>query len=326
MQGSYAFFIKKTHFFALFLAKRWKYEKKVVLLRSNNVTRPTAHSKNMKYTARIITMALVIASLAACSSGKQNNRKQLAAELVAETQQLIQNDQLNTAKQLIDSLHATYPNCVDARRRAAALKDSIDYIEAGRSLQYADSLLAILLPQRDAATRTFRSEKNDAYEDHTRFVHRTLSTDNNTARCFLQAYVFDNCNPEVKSYYYGAGALSQSSIELSAGEEITAQLTGSSHSFEADGYHSILTLGTSSSLDLLRFVADNQSARIRVNLLGTNKNGASTNYVYYLNDVEKKALQATYEFCILLNDIRQLEQLKNASASVVIRYEAKHQN
>lgn len=268
--------------------------------------------------------ALILAlALAGCSSQSDADK---AAALVEEGRALVEAGQLNEAKVRLDSVHHTYPKCVAQRRLSKELQDSIVYIEAQRTLAYSDSLLLVLQPQADPLLKKFNYEKQEQYEDHGRYVHKLLSTDRNTDRCYLQVYVTDAYETTVKSYYAGGTALHQSSLELQAGEEI-ARFKGSEHNFElptSPAYRSIHTLNNDRSLELLNFISSHMTERIRINLVGTRADGKEGNYVYYLSDTEKTAMQDTYQLGFLMSDIKRLEDAVRISGLQIGKYEKKH--
>ena len=243
-----------------------------------------------------------------------------ATMLVRDAHVLVDNGQWNSAQLLLDSVHRTYPKQVQQRRMAKALQDSITYLQAQQTLTYSDSLLQTLLPKVDALLKDFRYEKNEQYEDHGRYVHRLLSTGSNTSRNFLQAYVSDDRVTTVKSYYYGATRVDQSAITLAANTE-TARFSGANHTFEAGGWHDIMTIDDAPALELLNFVNTHTADRIRVH--GEGKNGTSA-WTYYLTDKEKTSLSRTYELGFLMKDIRLLEQHINLSTAQIERYEKNH--
>ena len=270
---------------------------------------------NMKW---LLVLPIMVAVLTAC----QPSEEQRASALVTEAQSLVENGQWRQARIVLDSLHKTYPQQVVQRRAAKALGDSITYMEAQRSVAYSDSLLQLLLPQADELLRQFRYEKDDRYEDHGRYVSRLLATSSNTSRNFLQAYVRDDRMTIVKSYYYGARPVGQQSLFLSAnGEEVTFR--GNNHSFNAEGWHEIMTLEDTYALQLLNFVSTHADSRVRVKGEGDAPDKA---WVYYLTDKEKKALVQTYQLGFLMKDIRQLEEMLRVANAQVLHYESKHRS
>lgn len=267
---------------------------------------------------RLFLLPLFVLYLAGCQPTDQEQ----AMVLVSEAQILVNNGQWRQARIVLDSIHSTYPREIVQRRLAKALEDSITYLEAKRTLAYADSMLPPLLEQSDQLIKTFRYEKNNKYEDKGRYVHRLLNTGDNTERNFLQAYVRDDYQTIVKSYYYGHYAANQKQITLSATDE-EASFTGSNHAFEAEGWHEIMSMEDDVALQLLNFVSSHTNDRIRVRGEGKNSSNA---WVYYLTDKEKNALSQTYQLGFLMKDIERLEQMSNTAQRQIGHYEHKKGN
>lgn len=248
-----------------------------------------------------------------------------AAVLVDSARSLVIAGQLNEAKIRLDSVHYSYPKCVAQRRLAKDLQDSVVFIEAQRTLTYSDSLLSTLQQQADPLLKKFAYEKQEQYEDHGRYVHRLLRTDNNLDRCYLQVYITDDYQAMVKSYYAGSSELLQSFIEIQAADD-NQQFSGNEHHFTlptSPAYRSILSLPNDRSLELLNFVSSHMEDRIRINLLGT-RGSRSTNYVYYLSDNEKTAIQDTYRLGILMMDIHKLEEAIRIANLQINKYQKNH--
>lgn len=246
--------------------------------------------------------------------------KEIANSMVDSARTMVINGQWRQARLVLDSVHNTYPHEVAERRLAKALEDSIIYLEALSTKAYADTILPPLLEQVDVLIKQFRYEKNDKYEDYGRYVHRLLATGSNTSRNFLQAYVRDDRQTIVKSYYYGSYPVNQQYIILSAdGDE--SQYMGSNHAFEAEGWHEIMSLQDDRALELLNFISGHMAARIRIKGQGEK---AHHSWVYYLNDKEKNALSETYQLGWLMKDIRRVEQMQSAANANILRYEKKY--
>lgn len=266
-------------------------------------------------------LLLISLGLSACGPSD----KEQASARVEEAHALLMDGSLNQALIVLDSVHLLYPKQVAVRREAKALQDTIAYLQAQRNLIYFDSIHALLMPQVEPLLRAFRFEKNEKYESDGRFVHRLLNTDSNTSRCYLQAYVTENRHTIVKSYYAGSSRVDQASFELSADGEVSS-FEGSNHSFESEGWHSLLTIEDDRALEALNFLASHPTARIRVALYQAGKSSPAT--VYYLTDNERNALIATYQLGFLLSDVRQAEeQMRIANAQIekyAAKYAAKH--
>ena len=265
---------------------------------------------------KIVYFSLCALLLVACAPSDTEQ----AQVLVQQAQTLVDNGQWRQARIVLDSVHATYPREVAQRRLAKALGDSITYLEAQSTLAYADSMLPPLLEQSDKLLKQFKYEKDAQYEDKGRYVHRLLHTSSNTARNFLQAYVRDDRQTIVKSYYYGSYQVNQQQVTLSAqGEEL--RFSGSNHAFEVEGWHEIMTLEDETALQLLNFISAHHSDRVRVHGAGLKP---THTWVYYLNDKEKEALSATYQLGFLMKDILRLEQMANTARNQIAHYERKY--
>lgn len=220
-------------------------------------------------------------------------------------------------------LVATISSCgkhqpsVAERRAARRAQDSVELIQHERTIRYTDSLLQVLLPQIDPLLKDFRYEKNEQYEDHGHYVHRLLTTTSNDRRCFLQAYVSDNRETTIRSYYYGLRPIHHKSIVLSA-DSVEHRFEGSNHTFEAEGYHETLSLSGNDALDVLRFLSGFAESRIRVQLFGDSDKPAAT---YYISSRDLSALLSTFQLGIMMSDIHQLELQQRQSSLQVEKYQ-----
>ena len=264
---------------------------------------------------KIVSFSLCALLLVACAPSDTEQ----AQVLVQQAQTLVDNGQWRQARIVLDSVHTIYPKEVAQRRLAKALGDSITYLEAQSTLAYADSMLPPLLEQSDKLLKQFKYEKDEQYEDKGRYVHRLLNTSSNTARNFLQAYVRDDRQTIVKSYYYGSHQVNQQQVTLSAqGEEL--RFSGSNHAFEVEGWHEIMTLEDENALQLLNFISAHHSDRVRVHGAGLKPNHT---WVYYLNEKEKQALSATYRLGWLMKDIKRIEDIQRTASAQIERYQHK---
>lgn len=242
-----------------------------------------------------------------------------AQALVEEASHLVNNGQWRQARIVMDSLHLTFPKEIAQRRVAKALEDSITYLEAQQTLAYTDTLLPPLIEQADQLIKQFKYEKNENYENHGKYVHRLLNTGSNTSRNFLQAYVLDNRQTVVKSYYYGNIQVNQQSVVLqSEGEDVT--FYGRNHHFQDGAHHEIMTLEDEDALALLNYIDTHRKHRIRVEGKGDTP---THNWVYYLNDKEKQALSATYQLGWLMKDIKRIEDIQRTASAQIERYQQK---
>lgn len=187
------------------------------------------------------------------------------------------------------------------RRAEKHRQDSIALIEQGRSLAYYDSLYQTLLPIADSLIKEFQYEKNEKYEQTGKYTHRLLRTTQNTSRNYIQAYVKDNASTEVKFFYYGAKPADLHEVILSA-DSLSDTFRGSTHAFEAEGWHETLSLLQEDAIRCLHFIDVYSANRVRVSLVGSQSRA-----VFYISDNDKKALMSTYRLGITMRDLRDLE-------------------
>jgi len=208
------------------------------------------------------------------------------------------------------------PSKVDLMRQQKAQKDSISYANAQQNLHYSDSLLQALLVQTDPLMKLFVYSKDEKAEDHGHYVHRLLQTTRNTERNYLQAYISDNRQASVQSYYFGSKKHNQRSVRVSVGE-VYVEKEGSNHVFNVEGWHEILTIEGEDALQLLSFISNHEQDRIKVQTRGNQE------VVYVLNEAEKQALSETYQLATIMRNIDALERAIHVANLQIQKYEKK---
>lgn len=243
---------------------------------------------------------LLIVAFAACN---QLSDEEKAALHLQEARTLIAQNQLNAAKNELDSVHILYPREVPMRRIAKHLSDSIVVIESKRTLAYCDSLLPQMEHVKDSLIKNFRFEHDTLYMEEGQYVHRLLRTESNAARCYLQAYITESAKVVMKSTYCGNKAINYNVVELTSNEISISSVPGDIHKFETDGMHyETLLLANDDALPLLQFMSEHMNDRIKVTLKGGNS------YIYYLSESERKALGESYHFAVVMKDIVRLKE------------------
>lgn len=205
---------------------------------------------------------------------------------------------------------------VSELRRQKAVEDSLMLVNQQRSLIYYEAMRDSLIPvAKDLLKKNFVYEKDERYEDHGHYVHRLLRTTSNTGRCYIQTYATDDYKLQVKVYLIGSKALLPKRLKLSVKDVYTSQI-GSSHSFEAEGWHEMLTLHEEAALEALRFIDGYRSERVLATI-----EGEKGTYKFYLSDRDKQALIETYQLGQVMRDIHQLETQINQTNIEIQKYE-----
>lgn len=209
------------------------------------------------------------------------------------------------------------PSVKEQRAEKRRIQEA-ELVQQRQTLQYCDSMQAILFHDVDELMKNFTYVKEDRYEDHGHYVHKQLGTTRNAERCFLQPYVSDDYRITLRSYYFGTRKIRHTSVTLTA-DSVVLKLSGKNHDFETftaeeeDNVeqHEVVTLSDEDCVSLLGFVDAYRDRKIKVTLEGKGR------YVYVLSKEDRNALLDTYQLGVLMCDIRQMEMLqKQASLKV----------
>lgn len=248
---------------------------------------------------RFYYILLLVVTFAACNQLSDEEKADLHLQ---KARTLIEQNQLNAAKNELDSVHILYPREVPMRRIAKHLSDSIVVIESKRTLAYCDSMLPQMEHAKDSLMKAFRFEQNETYQEEGQYVHRLLRTESNAVRCYLQASITESAKVILKSTYCGKGAINYNQVELTCDELSVASTTSTPHQFDTDGMHyETIMLQDDEAMPLLGFISEHANNRIKTTLKG------GKNYIYYLSENERKALGETYHFAIILKDVQRLK-------------------
>lgn len=268
----------------------------------------------MKKTFPVIFIFVLV--LISCNS--RDAQEKDADKRLKHIRLLIAQNQLNSAKIEIDSIHSLYPRLVNKRRIAASLEDTVLRRESSRTLAYCDSILPLKQLEADSIQKNFRFEKNEKYQQFGNYVYKTQQTESNASRNYLKAYVDENADFYLISNYCG-GKIEQSSIEVSADDlfartDTLSTTNATFHSFNDGGSHwESLTFKNEQDRGVSAFIAQNYSKRLKVTLYG------KKTYVYFLSDADKKAITETYKLYIVKKDVSQLHKEITKASKIIER-------
>jgi len=262
-----------------------------------------------------ITILFVLLSfLTSCNSRKAQEKE--ADTRLKNIEELINNNSLNAAKIQIDSIHLLFPKLVEKRKIAVALEDTIVRRESARNLAFCDSILPIKLHEADSIQKNFRFEKDTVYQEFGNFVYKTQRTESNANRCYLKSYVNENADLYLISNYTGA-KIEQHSVlvsvnDLFAETDSIGVSNSNYHGFDDGGSHwETLTFKNEEDKGLSAFVSQYKNERIKVTIQG------KRNYIYYLDESDKKAIAETYNLWIVKKDISKLQkEIKKAKIRI----------
>lgn len=266
--------------------------------------------KTYIYAILFIVLALFIGS---CSSEKK--AKQAETD-IAVIEDLINKNFYNLAKIKTDSFHLNYRMMVDKRRLVAALEDTITLRESHRTIQYCDTILPKLTHQLDSMMKNFRLEKDDRFQETGDYVHKLQITEHNVNRNYLKVKIDENGELKLFSYVTGL-KIGHNRLKVSSGDFFAQTDTLDSKNFSEhnfnDGnvYNELVIFGGESVENIVRFIFENQTSKIKVTLIGNKE------FSYFLSTQDIKAISDSYHFWIVKKDIVKLEkQLKNSKLKI----------
>ena len=268
----------------------------------------------MKDKKGVLFFILIFTFLISCNS-RQKLEKQADIRL-KQIEQLIRKNSLNAAKIQIDSFHLLFPRLVSKRRIAAAFEDTIVRRESSRTLAYCDSILPLKQHEADSIQKNFRFEKDKIYQEVGNYIYKTQNTEANSNRIYLKAYVDENAGFFLISNYCGA-KIEHTTIEvktndLFAHSDTVVTSDPNYHSFTDGGQRwEVVTFKNEAGKAVASFIAQYTSLPVKVILHG------KKNYVYYLENSDKKAITESYHLWIVKKDVVKLQnEIKKATAKI----------
>lgn len=213
------------------------------------------------------------------------------------------------------------PSAAEKRRAEKHVSDSIALVEQQKSLVYYQSQLDEIMPKADSLLPLFDYTKDSLYQDYGFYGLKAQQVERNTNRNYVQALVRDDGKPLVRAYYFGNKEINFQRVSLAVGD-IEIKLSGSVHSFEAGGWHQIMTLEDSVAMEALRFLDAHVKDKVRVAFGEETKNAVSFN----MTDADKKALAQAYHLSVVMSDVYILEHRVKHTSLEVEKYQRRLSN
>ena len=264
----------------------------------------------------IFVLLIVLLVFPSCNSDRKQSERDIAARF-SHIEDLIGKNLLNAAKIELDSIHILHPRAIDARRTARVLQDTILLRENRRTLAFCDSVLPIKRHEVDSIRRNFRLERDETYQTVGNFVHRSLRIEQNLNRNYLRAFVDENANFFLVSQFTGDNRINHTSVRVSVGDIFTTTDTiptssPFNHSFNEGGTNwEMVTFRNEAAREVPVFIAQYADQRIRVALTG------DRNAIFFLTDIDKRALADTYNLWVAMKDVVMLErEIERATAMI----------
>jgi hypothetical protein len=248
-----------------------------------------------------LIIAGIILFAGACNETK--NTEQAATAQLAEIASLIQRNELNQAKQRIDSFHVQFRKLVLQRKQAVALNDTIILRESARTLAYCNANLARMKSELNEMQRKFDFVKNEKYEDFGKYVLKSQRNLLLSGKTTLLCEVGEKGELELTSLYSGSN-INHKSIVLNAqsGNVITEESQAVLHAFKDEGLSvEQLTFDLLSSDSIVKFISENENFAIKVQLQGNKQ------VSYSLDKNQINAIKTSYTFARALKKVQDTE-------------------
>lgn len=253
---------------------------------------------------------IFIASLAILAISCGNSDEKNAERLLEEGNIALSEKRFDDARNIIDSLRTTYPNAIEARRKAISLEAHIELEAAKSGLSRIDSLLEQTNREVERLKKGFVLEKDEKYQATGYYVvkNQISSAKHRTA---LKAEVNEEGLMVLISVLKGQ-KLNHKSIKVETPSGESAQ-TPECFSFL---HHSVAGYVEESSYKLgedegvIKFITESPG-NITVTIQG------SKEVKYQLSPSDKNAIKSCYELSTAMTKQRQLiQQAKDLNTKV----------
>jgi hypothetical protein len=240
-----------------------------------------------------------------------NENKKTIQSSLKQIQELYEQAQYSSAKQLTDELKIRYPDRAGVQREALQWLRKIEWKEQERNLLFCDSMTVVRQAEADSMKHFFVYEKT-AYDNVGKYVDKSWNPSPETRSDYIKTSVTESGEIILTSVYSGFSALQYNQLKVSApsGEYAETQAIpfdgGANYSFQdVNGkIYQTVTFQKGRDNGVVRFIYNHPNEKLTITYLGKKK------YTYTLTPPMIKALRNSLDFSIVLSDVRQLQQEK----------------
>ena len=226
--------------------------------------------------------------------------------LLAEAKGLYAENDYNSARLLIDSISITYPKAYKTRREAEVLRREVMLKEKQRDVEYFASMYETLLERRDLLVTGFVFNKDTQYQDMGNYSVSSQSLALNPFNCFLRAFVKEDGDAYLASYYRGA-KIAHKTLKISSGDSfVTCDKPFLSRSYwYLGGYNERREFRYGADDGIMDFIAS-ATAPVKVELFGE-----QGKYEYMLRDEDVVAIKRVIELSNLLKMVEEARTMRD---------------
>lgn len=250
-----------------------------------------------------------------CSNSDQ------AQKDLQKAQQLYENKQYAAAKLMVDSVRSLYPKEVEVLKSSLTLMRNIEKGESEQNIVYCDSMIPFREAEAEILLKDFKLEKDAEYEDIGNYIWKTQSIEKNVERSYIRYGVNEKGEIYMASVFFGGRPLNHTAIKMIAPDGSYAETAsipydgGMNYRFKDLGNTTeVVTYKGENSIGVFQFLSTvPEKSRIKIDYIGDRPFSLS------LSENDKKAMEATYNLAVVLNDIEAMK-LEREKAKKKIEY------
>lgn len=268
----------------------------------------------MKHTHLLAAIAAVLL-LTSCAE----DADKAASRYLNAAQTALADGQFTDAKLLIDSIKIVYPKAFETRKAGIALLRQVEMAEAGQTLAYTDSLLALCRERIDKMVPRFLYEKDARYEEMGRFLAPSQRLEDNLQRNYLRATVDEKGRMLLTSLYRGRAYINHNAIRVSAAGTF-AETPASDNLYQssdalAKTERNDFVLGEDGGV--IAFIALHAGKSVKVDYLGGKP------YSTTLTRADTRAIADVYELALQLQEAARLSAIADEASRKLSFFENK---
>ena len=252
----------------------------------------------------VITITLLL--FTGCGKGNDAQKRLDNAKVMYENKLFI------AAKSEIDSINILYPREIEIRKEALTLMRLVERGESERNIAYCDSIIPILTGRLGDLKKGFILEKDSTYDRIGNYIWSTMTVERNLERSYIRCGVNEDGEMYIASVYFGGNPIEHSGLKFSTKDGIFAETP--SIPYDGGVNYRFKDMGSTTEVvtykgehckslaDLIYIIDDKE--RVKAEYMG------GKTYSLYLSDNDKKAIKATYELALVLNEIHSMQKEK----------------
>ena len=247
----------------------------------------------------------------------ENQEKKARIEL-QKAQSMYDRKEYAGAKRTLDSLKINYPKEFPVLRERQALIKKIELAEQTRNLLHCDSLLQCKWVELDENKKNFIFEKDTAYEDIGKYIHKTQQIEANLQKSYIRSGVNELGEMFITSIYYSSRPNKHTALKVSAKGGEYAQTEsiphdgGNNYTFTDEGMHTeAVTYTKDKDNGAILFIYDRVKEPITATYIGDKE------ITITMSNADKVAVVETYNLSITLSDIEKLKKEINIAQAKI---------